>query len=140
MCVHEFVIDRRRLRQDPEPAERVHPLVLAQRAGGEHRSADTVVAVDDDILGKPADADQARKMLERLSGRAHRVFSAVAMVSPGLPCSALITPAHGAGTSMEVQTAQSEDLASHGYIVVSVSANGVAVYDNEVGDGGAGDS
>ncbi len=45
-------------------------------------AADTVVAVDDDILGKPADADQARKMLERLSGRAHRVFSAVAMVSP----------------------------------------------------------
>ena len=38
---------------------------------------DTVVAVDDDILGKPVDDDDAVRMLEKLSGRAHRVISGV---------------------------------------------------------------
>jgi septum formation protein len=37
--------------------------------------------VDGDALGKPADAEQARSMLRRLSGRDHRVFSAVALVA-----------------------------------------------------------
>jgi septum formation protein len=39
--------------------------------------ADTTVAVDDDILGKPLDAHHAVRMLTRLSGRAHRVLTAV---------------------------------------------------------------
>ncbi len=42
--------------------------------------ADTVVVVDDDILGKPAGREDALAMLARLSGRAHRVLSAVACV------------------------------------------------------------
>ncbi|XP_048193527.1 probable bifunctional dTTP/UTP pyrophosphatase/methyltransferase protein [Perognathus longimembris pacificus] len=42
--------------------------------------ADTVVAVDDVILGKPADEDDARRMLSRLSGRTHSVFTGVALV------------------------------------------------------------
>ncbi len=41
--------------------------------------ADTLVEVDDDILGKPANRDQARAMLMRLSGRSHWVHSAVAV-------------------------------------------------------------
>ncbi len=40
---------------------------------------DTTVAVEQDILGKPVDADDARRMLQRLSGRAHRVLTAVAV-------------------------------------------------------------
>jgi septum formation protein len=43
-------------------------------------AADTIVVVDDDILGKPDDADQARAMLRRLAGRTHTVHTAVAMV------------------------------------------------------------
>jgi septum formation protein len=39
--------------------------------------ADTTVAIDHDILGKPADAAQAADMLARLSGRTHRVLTAV---------------------------------------------------------------
>ena len=39
--------------------------------------ADTVVVVDDTILGKPKDADDAKAMLRRLSGREHRVITAV---------------------------------------------------------------
>ena len=41
--------------------------------------ADTVVVVDDDVLGKPADRDQGLTMLARLSGREHVVLSAVAV-------------------------------------------------------------
>ena len=43
--------------------------------------ADTTVALGRRILGKPADADQARTMLSALSGRSHRVLTAVAVAS-----------------------------------------------------------
>ena len=43
--------------------------------------ADTVVVLDGEILGKPADAAQARRMLRRLSGRTHQVHTAVCLVS-----------------------------------------------------------
>ena len=42
-------------------------------------AADTVVAVDDTILGKPGDAARAAEMLKLLSGREHRVLTAVAL-------------------------------------------------------------
>jgi septum formation protein len=41
--------------------------------------ADTTVALGPHILGKPRDADDATHMLARLSGRTHRVISAVAL-------------------------------------------------------------
>jgi septum formation protein len=41
--------------------------------------ADTTVAVDDLILGKPADAADARRILALLAGRSHRVITAVAV-------------------------------------------------------------
>jgi septum formation protein len=44
--------------------------------------ADTTVAVGGTMLGKPLDADDARRMLRALAGRHHRVLSAVAVVSP----------------------------------------------------------
>jgi len=42
--------------------------------------ADTTVVIDTLMLGKPADYHHARDMLRSLSGRAHDVFSAVALV------------------------------------------------------------
>ncbi|OGS91475.1 MAG: septum formation protein Maf [Gallionellales bacterium GWA2_60_18] len=42
-------------------------------------AADTAVALDGDIFGKPENEAQAAAMLRRLSGREHRVLSAVAM-------------------------------------------------------------
>lgn len=42
--------------------------------------ADTVVAVDGEILGKPKDEQQAAQMLRRLSGREHCVFTGVAVL------------------------------------------------------------
>lgn len=44
-------------------------------------TADTVVIVDDEILGKPADADDARQMLRKLSGKSHHVITGVSLKS-----------------------------------------------------------
>jgi septum formation protein len=59
-----------------------HNALLKARAvpGGLVLGADTAVAVDGDVLGKPAGRDQARAYLERLSGREHAVWSGVALV------------------------------------------------------------
>ena len=45
--------------------------------------ADTVVVVDETILGKPVDTDDAARMLRMLSGRVHRVITGVCLVKPG---------------------------------------------------------
>ncbi|MEN8733935.1 MAG: Maf family protein [Lentimonas sp.] len=41
--------------------------------------SDTTVALDDTALSKPVDLDQAKAMLQRLSGRSHTVYTAVAL-------------------------------------------------------------
>lgn len=43
-------------------------------------SSDTVVALDGEILGKPRDEADARRMLTKLSGRAHRVVSGICLI------------------------------------------------------------
>lgn len=45
-------------------------------------AADTVVILDNEVLGKPKDADEAVGMLERLSGRSHTVVTGVAIFDP----------------------------------------------------------
>ena len=45
-------------------------------------AADTVVAIDGDILGKPHSPAHALSMLERLSGASHEVISAVCLLLP----------------------------------------------------------
>jgi septum formation protein len=40
-------------------------------------AADTLVALDDQVIGKPADLAEAARMLQRLGGRTHEVCSAV---------------------------------------------------------------
>jgi septum formation protein len=42
-------------------------------------AADTLVVIDDDVLGKPDDATHARQLLQQLRGHAHRVVSGVAL-------------------------------------------------------------
>ena len=44
-------------------------------------SADTVVTIDEEILGKPADEDDAAQMLRKLFGRDHWVYTAVTVVN-----------------------------------------------------------
>lgn len=41
--------------------------------------ADTTIALDDEIIGKPDDVEHAVRILQRLSGRSHGVITAVAM-------------------------------------------------------------
>jgi septum formation protein len=64
----------------------------ARRAAGDGRpvlGADTVVVVDDRILGKPRDATDGASMLRQLSGRSHRVLSGVALAHAGAVRTAL---------------------------------------------------
>jgi len=81
-------------RQPGEPAEEYVRRVAREKAGAGLLQvmavanavvlgADTEVIVEDEVLGKPADAQAAAAMLRRLSGRSHRVVSAVSVVSAG---------------------------------------------------------
>jgi len=44
-------------------------------------TADTVVVLGDEVLGKPADLDDARRMLHELSGRTHQVITGVSLTT-----------------------------------------------------------
>jgi septum formation protein len=46
--------------------------------------ADTVVVIDEAILGKPSDTADAARMLRLLSGRTHEVFTGVAVLREGI--------------------------------------------------------
>ncbi len=64
------------------PRDLVARLAAAKAAGVDGPvvlAADTTVEVDGDILGKPVDAADARRMLGRLSGRTHHVHTGVAV-------------------------------------------------------------
>jgi septum formation protein len=55
---------------------------LAGGSGATVIGADTDVVIDGEILGKPADAEQARAMLDRLGGRQHEVHGGLAAIAP----------------------------------------------------------
>lgn len=54
-------------------------------------AADTTVVIEDDVLGKPADAMDALAMLARLSGRTHEVMTAVCLALDGALHSECVT-------------------------------------------------
>lgn len=76
--------------ESPLPGESAEELVLrlaiakAEAAAGLSHvlGSDTVVVLDDCILGKPTDADNAVNMLLALSGRSHLVLTGVALRTP----------------------------------------------------------
>lgn len=41
--------------------------------------SDTLIACDEDIMGKPADTEEARRMLQRLAGRVHVIYTAISL-------------------------------------------------------------
>jgi septum formation protein len=49
-------------------------------------TADTVVIVDDEVLGKPHDANEARHMLHTISGRTHQVITGVCLTTNDRQC------------------------------------------------------
>lgn len=76
-------------RHEQESPEAFVSRLAREKAEAGHRGsalptlgADTVVVCDDEIFGKPRDEAHAREMLKSLSGRGHRVLSAVAVIGP----------------------------------------------------------
>jgi septum formation protein len=82
--------------QEPAPDVNEHPAAYAARmarlkaaaVAEAHPTAvvlgaDSVVAVGETILGKPADAADALRMLRLLSGRSHQVVTGCAIFAPG---------------------------------------------------------
>lgn len=61
-------------------AERKARAVAVELASGLVLGADTMVALDEEILGKPRDAADARAMVRRLSGRDHQVITGLSLV------------------------------------------------------------
>jgi len=56
---------------------------VADRYQGDYiLASDTVVACGQRILGKPENADEAQKFLKMLSGRRHKVFSGLCLITP----------------------------------------------------------
>ena len=78
--------------------------------------ADTIVVVDETILGKPVDADDAARMLRLLSGRVHRVITGVCVVeavaSRQLPVADQATPqaAQSRRNSYEISRTENGEL------------------------------
>jgi septum formation protein len=44
--------------------------------------ADSIVVLDEEIIEKPTDPDDAKRILRNLSGQSHFVFSAVVLLTP----------------------------------------------------------
>jgi septum formation protein len=57
--------------------------VAATRPDATVIGSDTLVFIDDLPLGKPADLEDAKAMLRRLSGRTHQVCTGVCVIYPG---------------------------------------------------------
>lgn len=83
------VPERRRPRESPlafakRLAREKASGVFARRPQDFVLGADTIVVVGREILGKPRDSADARRMLRRLSGRTHSVITAVCLLGPEL--------------------------------------------------------
>lgn len=57
--------------------------VAAGRPADTVLGADTIVILGNEVLGKPRDSDDARRMLRALSGKVHQVTTAVSLVMNG---------------------------------------------------------
>lgn len=96
--VHPVDVDERQLPGESAPAY-VERLAIAKSeqalreltAGDGYIviAADTVVVVGDQILGKPRDAEDAARMLRRLSGKSHQVITGVRACSAALELTAV---------------------------------------------------
>ena len=100
---YDFTVDPADLDESVLPDEAAEAYVLRvarekafhvagrQPRGAVVLGADTTVVVDGEILGKPADRDDAARMLRRLSGREHAVVTAVAVIASGIERSEVVT-------------------------------------------------
>lgn len=67
-----------------ERLARQKTLAVSQRRPHDYvLGADTIVVVDEKILGKPRDSEDAFRMLRLLSGRQHLVITGICVIAPG---------------------------------------------------------
>jgi septum formation protein len=89
-----FEVQPANIAEDPRPGENAESCaarlarekataIAKQRPNDVVLGADTIVVVDQQILGKPVDAADARRMLLLLSGRTHHVITAVCLAFRG---------------------------------------------------------
>jgi septum formation protein len=89
-----FTVDASGAAEDARPGEGAEALarrlarekaseVSARHEGAFVLGADTVVVVEGEVLGKPVDEADARRMVGRLAGRWHEVITGVALVRDG---------------------------------------------------------
>ena len=86
----QFIIQTKEVEEyislQDSPEENVKRLAKekAQAIGKDYKNewilgCDTVVVYEEEILGKPKDEEDARKMLSKLSGKAHFVYTGIAL-------------------------------------------------------------
>jgi septum formation protein len=111
------IVEPRYEEHDPPAADAIE--LVREHARGKARSVaaaagdrpvlgvDTAVVLDGRVFGKPADATEAERMLELLSGRTHVVASGLCLVTPGWEVVEHDT------TSVAVRTLTPRDLAAN---------------------------
>lgn len=82
--------------------------------------ADTVVALDGQVLGKPSDEEEAREMLSALSGRRHQVYTGMAVLSGGQAFT------HVECTQVEFRPLTAEEIAA--YVATGESMDKAGAY------------
>ena len=88
-CMPAHIDERSVERATPEELVRALACAKAGAVAGEAGpgepvvGSDTAVVLDGDVMGKPADAAEARAMLRRLSGRTHEVVTGVSVWRDG---------------------------------------------------------
>ncbi|WP_293000765.1 nucleoside triphosphate pyrophosphatase [Nevskia sp.] len=120
-------------RPGQSPADYAQETAIAKaRAGAAHAErplpvlgADTDVAIDGGILGKPRDADDAVAMLMRLSNRAHDVVSAVAVIDGARLDTVVVTTQVEFGV---IDRADAEAYAATGHPLDKAGAYGIQGY------------
>ncbi|MBO5489758.1 MAG: septum formation protein Maf [Eubacterium sp.] len=75
--------------------------------------SDTVVSVDNEILGKPKDKEDARKMIEKISGRTHVVYTGVAIVAVSAPGEIVLKTSFAEGTRVSVAELSQREIADY---------------------------
>jgi septum formation protein len=95
-AVFAEIVSQRAEGMSMEPAYRTEDAKVSGSEGLLVIGADTVVAVDGRILGKPSQKEEAREMLEMLSGRSHEVYTGITLIY-GAQTEAI--PGHGSGNT-----------------------------------------
>lgn len=83
--------------------------VARRRRGRWILAADTIVVVDDRVLGKPRDGHEARAMLATLSDREHRVITAFVLLDPD----ARIAASEAVETAVVFRKLSAEEIAAY---------------------------